>query len=409
MLGYAFPMRAPLFLAALAIVAPLAVQAQWDIQNSGTTADLRGIAAVGDGTIAWASGTNGTVLRTEDAGHLWQHCTVPTGAEKLDFRGIQAFDANTAIVMSSGPGDLSRLYKTTDGCETWKLVFTNPDKDGFWDSIAAHVVGSLDQPTSCKSSTKTISGSIFGDPAIHRSNAYDKVNIPSFYLATFKINSSCSSDVLNGSASAIFSGPGEAAFAASNSVLYQPGPTVFWLATGRELIQYETGYSSPHHYEVLSLCPINFPLRHSTDSQGVFSFAVRADSIENPNAKRISSGAVCRKANIVAVGGDYLTPDDGTSTAVFTAGGKKFQLAKTMPHGYRSSVAYDARSKTWITVGPNGTDISTDDGRNWQALHPAAGEAADADRSWNALSLPFVVGPKGRIGMLNRSDVKPKP
>src|SRR5271170_6721594 len=109
-------------------------QAQWDIESSGTTADLRGIDNVGGG-VAWASGTNGTVLRTEDGGYLWQTCTIPPGAEKLDFRGIQAFDANTAIVMSSGKGDLSRLYKTTDGCHSWKLIFTNPDKDGFWDSI----------------------------------------------------------------------------------------------------------------------------------------------------------------------------------------------------------------------------------------------------------------------------------
>ncbi len=109
-------------------------QAQWTLQTSNTTADLRGIHSIGGG-VAWASGTNGTVLRTEDGGYVWQSCTVPPGAEKLDFRGIQAFDANTAIVMSSGKGDLSRLYKTTDGCHSWKLVFSNPDKDGFWDAI----------------------------------------------------------------------------------------------------------------------------------------------------------------------------------------------------------------------------------------------------------------------------------
>ena len=109
-------------------------QAQWTLQTSNTTADLRGIHSIGGG-VAWASGTNGTVLRTEDGGYVWQSCTVPPGAEKLDFRGIQAFDANTAIVMSSGKGDLSRLYKTTDGCHSWKLIFTNPDKDGFWDAM----------------------------------------------------------------------------------------------------------------------------------------------------------------------------------------------------------------------------------------------------------------------------------
>ena len=109
-------------------------RAQWEMESSGTTADLRGIDNVGGG-VAWASGTNGTVLRTEDGGYLWQTCAVPPGAEHLDFRGVQAFDANTAIVMSSGKGDLSRLYKTTDGCQTWKLVFTNPDADGFWDAL----------------------------------------------------------------------------------------------------------------------------------------------------------------------------------------------------------------------------------------------------------------------------------
>jgi hypothetical protein len=74
--------------------------------------------------------------------------------------------------------------------------------------------------------------------------------------------------------------------------------------------------------------------------------------------------------------------------------------AQTPPHGYRSAVAYDAATRTWITVGPNGTDISTDDGRNWRALKPTPAEPADADRNWNALSLPFVVGPHGRIGKL---------
>ena len=109
--------------------------AQWDLQDAHTTADLRGIHSLGGG-VAWASGTNGTVLRTEDAGFVWQLCTIPPGAEKLDFRGIQAFDHNTAIVMSSGKGDLSRLYKTIDGCQTWKLVFTNPDADGFFDGLS---------------------------------------------------------------------------------------------------------------------------------------------------------------------------------------------------------------------------------------------------------------------------------
>src|SRR6201993_1800778 len=83
----------------------------WVMQSSGTTAKLRGIHAVGGG-VAWASGSDGTVLRTEDGGYMWQSCAMPPGAEKLDFRGVWAWEADTAIVMSSGPGDQSRLDKT---------------------------------------------------------------------------------------------------------------------------------------------------------------------------------------------------------------------------------------------------------------------------------------------------------
>jgi hypothetical protein len=74
--------------------------------------------------------------------------------------------------------------------------------------------------------------------------------------------------------------------------------------------------------------------------------------------------------------------------------------AETPPHGYRSAVAYDTVNNTWITVGPNGTDISLDDGKNWQPLKPGPQDQPDADKNWNALSLPFVVGAKGRIGKL---------
>jgi hypothetical protein len=104
----------------------------------------------------------------------------------------------------------------------------------------------------------------------------------------------------------------------------------------------------------------------------------------------------------VAVGGDYTKPGQ-VGVAAYSEKWLRWYAASTPPHGFRSAVAYDAATKTWITVGPNGTDTSTDDGRNWRALRPdpALHEPPDADRNWNALSLPFVVGPHGRIGKLN--------
>src|ERR1700744_6063432 len=99
--------------------------AQWETEASNTTANLRGINTVGGG-VAWASGAQGTILRTTNGGKTWKHCSIPPKAENLDFAGIQAFDENTAIIMSTGLGDQSRIYKTNDGCLTWVLLFTNP-------------------------------------------------------------------------------------------------------------------------------------------------------------------------------------------------------------------------------------------------------------------------------------------
>jgi photosystem II stability/assembly factor-like uncharacterized protein len=107
------------------------------------------------------------------------------------------------------------------------------------------------------------------------------------------------------------------------------------------------------------------------------------------------------KLVIVAVGGDYKAPEKRIGTAAYWIG--RWRSPLTLPSGYRSAVAYTAAGRTWITIGPNGTDISMDDGRNWRALKPWVGESPDADKNWNALSLPFAVGPNGRIGKLNRS------
>src|ERR1700684_2669041 len=86
----------------------------WEIEDSGTTAGLRGVHTVGGGVV-WASGTKGTVLRSEDTGYLWQQCTKLPGTQNLDFRAIWAWDALHVLVLSSGTGEQSRLYETTDG------------------------------------------------------------------------------------------------------------------------------------------------------------------------------------------------------------------------------------------------------------------------------------------------------
>jgi hypothetical protein len=345
---------------ALTIVAATCAQAQWTMQQSHTAASLRGIHNAGHG-VAWASGTQGTVLRTIDDGETWQTCAVPRGAEKLDFRGIQAFDANTAIVMSAGDGDLSRLYKTTDACRTWRLVFANPDKSGFWDALQ------FDSPAF---------GMLIGDqvrghfPAFFSRDAGEtwKQFDPTVFAAADKSQSF---------------------FAASNSSLL--------VDATRDQLYMITGGGTTSLFAIggyFSTMPkfSHRPLNLATGvTAGGFSLASRRDGF---------------KLILMAVGGDFKAPERRTGTAAFFTGGK-WQAPDTLPNGYRSAVAYYVPAKAWITVGPNGTDISSDDGRNWHALKPRAEESPDVDKNWNALSPPFVVGPNGRIGKLDPHALKP--
>ncbi len=114
----------------------------WKVQTSGLDTNLRGVSAAYTpdekgvpAPVVWASGSNGVILRSLDEGTTWQRLHV-LGGDALDFRGIVAFNASTAYVMSSGEGEKSRLYKTTDGGETWKLQYTDKRKEFFLDSIA---------------------------------------------------------------------------------------------------------------------------------------------------------------------------------------------------------------------------------------------------------------------------------
>src|SRR5260370_18604721 len=123
------PMRTLLLLMLFTIPA----EAQWwKVQTSGLDTNLRGVSAAYTpdqkgvpAPVVWVSGSNGVILRSLDEGKTWQRLHVLGGAP-LDFRGIVAFNASTAYVMSSGEGEKSRLFKTTAGGKTWKLSY--PDK-----------------------------------------------------------------------------------------------------------------------------------------------------------------------------------------------------------------------------------------------------------------------------------------
>ncbi|KFN44306.1 WD40/YVTN/BNR-like repeat-containing protein [Arenimonas oryziterrae] len=101
---------------------------------SPVTVRLRGLSAVSD-DIAWASGREGTVLRTVDAGKTWGVFKVP-GAEKLDFRDVEGFSADEAVILSIGPGEDSRVYRTRDGGRNWALTLQSTNPNVFFDCFS---------------------------------------------------------------------------------------------------------------------------------------------------------------------------------------------------------------------------------------------------------------------------------
>jgi len=407
--------------------------APWQMQVSGTTAGLRGIDSV-DGTVAWASGTGGTVLRTVDGGAHWTKCAVPdaaTDGATLDFRGVQAWDAQTAIVMASGPGEKSRLYKTTDGCGTWRLLLKNSDSEGFYDSF--HF---WDQKH----------GFLLGDP-VQKTLCFKEAN-PLEYIANEKLGySECALKhkrfltiaTLDGGTNWAYWGSDRgyftedaaangAAFAASNSAAFVPmqieddcssvpdnGTMRVWIGLGgkggariligmRDLLD----YCPPTPEDRASLYiryswprPRTVPIASGSDSSGIFSVAFRYQVIKfgSPILKILPSMADTHGyIHGVAVGGDYVKPNESYRTAAWSAdSGWTWTASTKPPHGYRSAVQWSESLKLWITVGTNGSDVSRDDGKTWQLLD---------DGNWNALSLPFVVGPQGRIARLDVSALK---
>lgn len=92
---------------------------------------FRGLSVVNNNTI-WVSGSRGTIARSTDGGKTF-HYKQLKGYERSDFRDIEAFDGNTAVIMSSGTP--AYILKTTDGGQTWKEVYKNTDSAYFLDAM----------------------------------------------------------------------------------------------------------------------------------------------------------------------------------------------------------------------------------------------------------------------------------
>ncbi len=327
----------PLVLSACATVPP---GPPWLPVTSNTTSELRGLSVVSE-QVAWASGAKGTVLRTVD-GVNWQAIAVP-GADKLDFRDIHAIDANSAIVMSAGPADASRIYRTDDGGANWRLTVTNPVKEGFWDAIAF-----WDKDH----------GLLFGDPVNGKFQTYSTNDGG----VTWSALPSTGLDAL----------PNEGAFAASGSCLSVAGTNDAWIVTG--------GAASSRVF-------------HSSDRGRNW----RAASLPIP------AGAAARGAFSVgfadaktgmAAGGDYKEKTmAGINGARSEDGGASWTAASILPVGYMSVVTPIKGTSSYVAAGLAGSGYSRDGGKSWTALDATPVNTV----AFATPATGWAIGPKGLL------------
>jgi len=324
----------------LAIFAAASIaDAQWIKQTIDTKASLRGLSVVSK-KIIWASGTGGTFLKTVDGGKTWTNGKVP-GAEKLDFRDVEAFDADTAYLLSIGEAESSRIYKTSDGGKNWNLQFTNTNKKAFYDALAF-----WDQNN----------GIAMSDP------------VDGKYLLISTSDGGASWKVLD-NIKMPGAKEGEAAFAASGTCLITNGKTDAFLVSGGNDARVFRSNDRGLNWFVADT-----PIVKGTAGSGIFSIAMQ------------------NKTSGVIVGGNYEKPSENNNNLAFTNdGGKSWNLSKGL-NGYRSGAAFVDR-KTLIAVGSSGSDISRDAGKSWKNIDKENYNAVSA-KGKNAI---WAVGANGLV------------
>ncbi|MCL4212632.1 MAG: hypothetical protein KJZ74_01840 [Gemmatimonadales bacterium] len=316
-------------------------------QSSGTRALLIAVSPV-DEQVAWASGSQGTWVRTIDGGTTWMSGRVP-GADSLQFRDVHAVDAHTAYLLSIGDGAQSRIYKTVDGGASWTEQFRNADPAGFYD---------------CFDFWDAERGIAIGD-AIGTE------------MAVLTTSDGGAHWTRVAAAALPAAAAGEGSFAASGTCVETGPGGLAWI--------------------VMST-PARSRLLRTTD----FGATWRVDSL--PISSHEGSGAqsvIFRDASHgMVLGGGYATVPGDLLVATTADGGATWS-SRTTPAlkvgAWGGSWVPGAAVPTVVAVGPNGSVYSRDEGASWVLI--------DTLNYWSvAFASPragWAVGTQGRITKLS--------
>jgi len=309
------------------------------ILTSGTKTSIRGLSVVNN-SVLWASGSNGSIARSTDGGKTFNWITVK-GYEQRDFRDVEAFDSNIAIIIAVAEPAI--ILKTKDGGNTWKKVFEDSTKGMFLDAM--DFAGKY--------------GVVVGDP----------IGGKGFMALTNDSGSHWSASQLHYTLDS-----GEAFFASSG--------TNIKLTTDSFENRYKyMAVSGGVQSSLLTNKKNKLSLVQGKESTGANSISINQ-----------------KNRSIVIVGGDFKDDKDTTGNSVLSKDyGKTWLHPQTPPHGYRSCVAF-IKDNQLITCGTSGVDISNDGGMNWTLISPESFHVCQKAKTGNAV---FLAGKDGRIAKLN--------
>jgi hypothetical protein len=314
------------------------------ILEQGRKTSIRGLSVVSN-KIIWVSGSGGSVGKSVDGGKSFNWITVP-GFEKRDFRDIEAYNDNTAIIMAIA--EPAVILKTIDGGKNWYKVFEDSTKGMFLDAM--HALGKQIQ--------------VIGDP----------INGKAFFAMSNDLGETWETNKLDG----ISLNEGEAFFASSGTNLQiSTSSTTFkkgtFMVTGGKVSRLLNARDQRDQYPL--------PLFQGKESTGANSIAI------SPSGK-----------HAFIVGGDFAkdTMRVGNSIAVGLEPSIKFKESTTPPFGYRSCVIY-LNNSILVACGTSGVDISKDGGMNWENISTQSFHVVQKAKSGNAI---YLAGGGGRIAKL---------
>lgn len=318
--------------------------AKLEIIASGINTGLRGLNVVNDNVI-WVSGSNGTVGKSTNGGKNWKWFVVK-GFEKREFRDIEAFDANVALIMAVA--EPAYILKTIDGGESWKVVYENKTRGMFLDAMdfANNRMGIvIGDP---------IDGKIFIAQTNDTGNTWQEISEEAKRPAADS---------------------GEAFFAASGSNVRFFANKDYFMVSGGLRSRLITNESVT-----------DLPVIQGKESTGANSIDIYDNGIPDKPGQRM-----------IIVGGDFFADTSSDKNCFYsTNGGKTWNAPKTPPHGYRSSAEFLSK-KELLACGPTGIDYSEDGGKNWKWISKEGFHVCKIARIGSAI---YLAGANGKIGKI---------